>query len=107
MPQGRLARARGSEEPVTTVFPSLHTPSRLRPAGCVGDAGCEWSHAADPKGAWTAALPAPPLQAVEAGAGAQSDQHPGPQPPPAPSQRAAPQPSGPYPGILPAGSVDG
>lgn len=55
----------------------------------MGDAGRQWDHTADPKRKGTAAFPAPPLQAVEARAGTQGDEHSGPQSPHPSAEREA------------------
>lgn len=75
----------------TTENPQVQVllSSRLHRPGCVGDAGRQWDHTADSKREGTAAFPAPPLQAVEARAGTQSDEHSGPQSPHPSAEREA------------------
>lgn len=59
----------------------------------MGDAGRQWDHSADSKREGTAAFPAPPLQAVEARAGTQGDEHSGPQSPHPSAEREAVRPN--------------
>ena len=71
----------------------------------MGDAGRQWDHTADSKRKGTAAFPAPPLQAVEARAGTQGDQHSGPQSPHPSAEREAVWPICSHQGVLSEGAA--
>lgn len=79
--------------------------SRLHRPSCVGDAGRQWDHTADSKRKRTAAFPTPPLQAVEARAGTQGDEHSGPQSPHPSAEREAVWPTRSHQGVLSEGAA--